>query len=551
MPKLRIFHISDLHERAPFEGMPEQRAARLEWDADERSRLLGPRFREALAQFKGAVDIVCFTGDIADWGHPAEYAAARRRVFEILDLVGLSVDRFYAVPGNHDVQRSVCPDEWKSLRFWHANSHDTGALGRWLRQASSAPFGLNADIRDLVLRRTAAFWDWMDSLGRTSLRPRAPKLLGYRATMSPGEIAGLNVPVNIVGLDSAWLCGAEDDQGKIVVTDEQAQAHVLDQGTILPGLRIALIHHPLEHLADGHDIRRTLLDGGVDLLLHGHQHVPAAISTDEDGSRLRTLAAGCLVEGDLGKRWPNGFQIVEIDLLKRQGCVEFRKWSQEGRFWAKGCDIYRDAPEGVLRWQHDHFVRPAASGRSDMQGSGANEGTSTSQMKLHDRCLLDPSLAFALMSGRPQGPLTHNVMLACKGYRDIVFELAMGLSSFVDRSRAFAAHHQGTARFQPLHKKSVERILSNLSPGVETRLKNAMDLTASDPLAVIAMAHSAREPDEQLAFTARLFALAEGLDSDLLISNSRSQVALRFAGFMQGWLAGEDFVSALLIRRTR
>lgn len=41
MKPLRILHISDLHERAAFEGMPERRKAALELDKEERGYVLG------------------------------------------------------------------------------------------------------------------------------------------------------------------------------------------------------------------------------------------------------------------------------------------------------------------------------------------------------------------------------------------------------------------------------------------------------------------------------------------------------------------------------
>lgn len=352
MTAVTILHISDLHERAPFDDMPAGRAARLEWDAEERAKLLGPCFRAALAEFAGKVDLVCLTGDVVDWGHPAEYAAATTRVTDILAAVDVPLDRFFAVPGNHDVQRRVEEDAWRTIRAWHASARDTGALGRWFRQASEPPFGLDDGIRARVLHRTAAFWDWMDLLGRGELRPVAPKLLGFRSTIECVHTSGL--PVHIVGMDSAWLCGGDDDQGRIVVTAEQAQAHLFDRGEKLRGLRIALVHHPLEHLADGHEVRRVLADAGTDLLLHGHQHMVTSLRTDEQDAHLRILAAGCLVEGDHGHRWPNGFQVIELDVAQRSGRVSFRKWSQDGRFWAKGCDVYRDAPDGTLEWYHEH-----------------------------------------------------------------------------------------------------------------------------------------------------------------------------------------------------
>jgi len=72
------------------------------------------------------------------------------------------------------------------------------------------------------------------------------------------------------------------------------------------------------------------------------------------------LAAGCLMEGDLGKDWPNGFQLLALDLHSQAGSVSFWKWSARSRFWAKGSDIYREAPDGVLAFEGD-APAPAAA----------------------------------------------------------------------------------------------------------------------------------------------------------------------------------------------
>jgi hypothetical protein len=156
--------------------------------------------------------------------------------------------------------------------------------------------------------------------------------------------------LNIIGLDSAWLCGSDSDQGKIVLTEEQLESHIREGESLLDGFRIALVHHPLDHLADHHAVRRLLGDGGADILLHGHQHMPLAMVADEPGARLRILASGCLIEGDLGKAWPNGFNLLEVDTTDGSGAVHFRKWARDARFWAKGSDIYRDAPDGTLKF---------------------------------------------------------------------------------------------------------------------------------------------------------------------------------------------------------
>ena len=95
MRRLRILHISDLHERASFKEMPASRQKTLAWDARQRGIVLGRRFDEELeAAAAGGIDLVCFTGDLADWGQKAEYKKATRRIDAILKMVGVPPELF-------------------------------------------------------------------------------------------------------------------------------------------------------------------------------------------------------------------------------------------------------------------------------------------------------------------------------------------------------------------------------------------------------------------------------------------------------------------------
>lgn len=238
-----------------------------------------------------------------------------------------------------------------------AATQDLDSLSRWICGATSTPPpGVDKEWRDAILERTAAFWSWYEEF--TGARHKSPGQLGYRATLPRDSLAGVSEDVHIVGLDSAWLCGAEcehqgrvlKDQGSIAVTEDQVLAHIRDGEEPVGGYRIALIHHPLDHLVDHHNVRRLLGDGGVDLLLHGHQHEATSMVTSEGGESLRVLAAGCLIEGELGKNWPNEFHVIDVDVPSRAGEVHFREWSARARTWALGTGFYRNAPSGTLRW---------------------------------------------------------------------------------------------------------------------------------------------------------------------------------------------------------
>ncbi len=345
---VRVLHISDLHERAVFQGMPDSRHARLHLDAEERGLILGDGFRTSLEEIAAdGVDFVCLTGDVTDWGVAEEFEKATVRLTSILSAIGVARNRLFAVPGNHDVDRRVHADSWRGLRNWQSGRKETAELGRWMRGVGEAPAGPVAEWRDQVLERTARFWVWLDAFRGEATRTGSHSMLGYRHTITPGSLSHVGSPVHLVGLDSAWLCGDDRDQGQILVTEEQVLAHTRDREQTLDGLRIAMVHHPLEHLGDHHKIRHMLGSGGVDVVLHGHQHEPFASRASEPGSSLTVLAAGCLVEGDDGRNWPNGFQLVELDAGGARR-VRLRKWVRQRHFWTVGSDIYPDAIDGVL-----------------------------------------------------------------------------------------------------------------------------------------------------------------------------------------------------------
>src|SRR5262249_11227080 len=153
----------------------------------------------------GPIDLLCFTGDIADWGQPQEYAAVTDFVHTLLDRLHLEHDRLFLVPGNHDIARLVEADAWHSLRDKMAAGADAQGLSRWMAGDPHPPLGIEPGWREQVLARQAAYRDWLqDMLGRPDLAPaQSPHgLLGYRKTL---RLHGWDFDIHILGLDTAWL----------------------------------------------------------------------------------------------------------------------------------------------------------------------------------------------------------------------------------------------------------------------------------------------------------------------------------------------------------
>ena len=350
---LRVLHLSDLHERVSFKMAGPARERKVRAHKAKQARVLGDELMEQLDKIvaAGAPDLLFFTGDLADWGLDGEYDLAETRLGEIVARVGLTWAQVFFVPGNHDVNRNKEAQHFTQLRRFAAENPDKiGAVMAGFANYLGAP----EETLNVVTARQAGHHELLRRIERESLIPgpeRAHPCLGYRQQV---QVRDLPFPVHVIGLDTAWLAGGDDDAGKLRLTDEQIDAHTRDdEGQLLKGLRLALMHHPLADLAD-HISARRLLASAVDLVTHGHQHVPSFIEIVDPDRRLAVLAAGCLYEGDAGDRWANRFHVLNVE-TNDQGQplryrVEFFKWSTDRDFWREDTDLYKNARDGCLIW---------------------------------------------------------------------------------------------------------------------------------------------------------------------------------------------------------
>lgn len=351
--QVRILHVSDLHDRGERES-----------EAWRRRRVLGEAWEENLAEIlqDGPIDLVCFTGDAADWGKPAEFAAAGRFLHALCERVNVTRDRLFVVPGNHDLDRSLGAAAWRSVRE-AASRADALDLARWLHKRGLPP-GFEEPWRDLLFARFEAYRQWLaGTLGRPELLAgfEAGGPHAYRVSL---EIRGL--PVHVIGLDSAWLCGDDADAGTLRITDEQVMAQLSEGGKALGGLRLVLVHHPLDELHSGdREVVRSHLANHADLVLRGHLHSPQ-VSSGTNGE-LRQLAAGCLYEGHRADQHPNGCQVLTLERGDDGGVaaaeVRLRSFSPRGGHWHDDGSLHREASGGRLRFLlRSGSKRPAATG---------------------------------------------------------------------------------------------------------------------------------------------------------------------------------------------
>lgn len=337
--RLRILHISDLHLGKEGQGV----------DAWRMQRVLGKAWLENLRTIAadGKPDIVCFTGDLAQSGKAQQYAAAGNFLDACLGALGVGREALFLVPGNHDVDRSIKTAAWRKLR--EAAWHNPSGLSKWMA-GGKAPFGFYGTWREAILARQQAFRTWQAEF----FAPRQPlssqSLLGQRFSLNVKHIS-----LHLIALDSAWLAGDENDQGKLRLGEEQIMHLLRDQhGQPLPGLKIVLLHHPLSELADEDHAQRLLRECGADLILHGHVHKARQVRWQPlgDAASLLISAAGCLYEKD---SYPNSLRVLDLEWEQeaqpqmRLLQIWQRVWSQEGH-WHDDDAWHKDSRQGRLRF---------------------------------------------------------------------------------------------------------------------------------------------------------------------------------------------------------
>jgi hypothetical protein len=259
--------------------------------------------------------------------------------------IGVQLDRLFVIPGNHDIDRQVGKSSWEELRA-KISFQEVRTVSRWLA-GEGPPAGLSNLELQKILDRQRAYQLWLAGLGLKRLLPNEAlhPTLGYRVSF---RLPGRPFDIHMLGLDSAWLAGDDNDNGKLYLTDDQVGRISSDiDGRLLPGFRIALVHHPLSHLADGSECRRLLAER-IDLLLRGHMHDPEPSLWADPERTLRQVAAGCLYEHD---KYPNACHVIDVELDENgrplSYRLHFRRWSDRGH-WHDDDGLYPGTTKGRM-----------------------------------------------------------------------------------------------------------------------------------------------------------------------------------------------------------
>lgn len=327
MSSLTWLHLSDWH----------QRLGEFDRQVVLDSLLADIRNRTKISSSLERVDLIIFSGDIANTGKKEEYDAAASYLLDpILESTGVSRDRLFFVPGNHDLDRTsfrLLPDA--ILRPFTSSEE----VQQWL---------VNQRERERLLEPFEAFSGFV---GKYTGQPQ-PAF----SSVSKFDVGGKTVA--LLGINSALMCGRNkdttgkvNDYGYLIVGEPQihdalnqiAEAHV----------RIAVLHHPFSWLTlEEHLVERSIIESRLyktcHFILHGHEHEANVIVRQSPGGDCIVIPAGASYDRrePTSSRYANAYNFVHMDFISGQANVYLRKYDDR-QGWIKDTGMTGDVNPGI------------------------------------------------------------------------------------------------------------------------------------------------------------------------------------------------------------
>ena len=246
------------------------------------------------------------TGDVAFSGQHSEYIEAKTFFHELASVTGIRASDFYFVPGNHDVDRTV-----------HELAH-RGGLST-ITSSERVDYYIADERIQPLIQRQAGFWSFVDDFTSGQQRQAVSSGLGYVSSVEYSW-----VKFCILGLNSAWLSGSDNEDRNLVMGERQVIDAISAARALSPHYMIALAHHPLTWLAEWDaEICEARLLRAVDIFLRGHLHTNAVSLTSSPEYPCIEIAAG---SGHATRFYGNAYNIISIDLSAGTCSVQVYKY---------------------------------------------------------------------------------------------------------------------------------------------------------------------------------------------------------------------------------
>ncbi|MCC7189897.1 MAG: metallophosphoesterase [Anaerolineales bacterium] len=326
MAFINWLHLSDWHQRGKDFDREVVRDALLH-DIGERG---------SIDSNLESVDFVIFSGDLAYSGAKEEYDAAISTFLNpLLDALGWNsedLNKFFIVPGNHDVNREV-------LKLISSD------IARQIHSSSSVSEILTTEWKkDLIFSPLNNYSEFVRGfIGKfQNLERGSETSFGSRLELNKAS-------VSIMGLNSSWMSGHNrklDDQvndyGFLAVGEPQIH-EISKENFNSADIRICVLHHPFSWLIDSD---RNIIENRLYELCHfilcGHHHIPNIIVQRGLSGDSIIIPGGASYDRRNPEHpiYANSYNFVSLNLEVGEGIIYFRKWNSRQNRWVKDDETY-------------------------------------------------------------------------------------------------------------------------------------------------------------------------------------------------------------------
>lgn len=307
MNELRWLHLSDIH----FRGDEQYETQRMR-------DMLIEKLKEI--SIEKSIDMIFITGDLAYQGRAYD-KGLEKFIEEILCVTGVSINKLFIVPGNHDLKRS----QLRNLIIASTHTDEFKIEDDTLRTLKEGFKQYNAFYKKIKNEDCNCLYQVVNS----------------------GEI-------NIILMNTALTAGTNEDDGKLVIQKEEFYNTLKILKDKEKCINIVLGHHPLTCFSTNSQqiIINMFNDYNVDLYLCGHMH-KAGYMYDLSGQRTipSYQCGGGMIDGYATVT----FLIGDLNIEEKRGNLTYYKWMMPEEAWIKGGSEGRRALSGEIELVLDRF----------------------------------------------------------------------------------------------------------------------------------------------------------------------------------------------------
>lgn len=292
--QIGILHLSDIHAHSESKA----KIFRL-------TKLLVQDLSHIQTTYNTSIDAVCISGDLINSGDNSDYEldiVLTELIQPLMRSLSLGEDRFFIVPGNHEIKRSsVVP------------YIESGLTTTLTSEAAIESFLQSIDAESV--KRVNYFSDFLSLFGGTPLLD-TPLMKSY-------SLCRDNINIGVVCINSAWRSTGSGgtEKGKMVVGRKQ----IIDglESIQSADIKLCIMHHPLDWLIDEDKVAIEKCISGFDIVLNGHIH--------ETDTKAYTSYNGQTVYNTCGKFDAtsdiyNGYAVVSINPYNKDCNIILRQY---------------------------------------------------------------------------------------------------------------------------------------------------------------------------------------------------------------------------------